>query len=59
MGLWLGLSKKEHDDDYPLAKKSLGYCKMVLRYEGRDVILDESSPIQSLLKLAWIARRTI
>ena len=27
MGLWLGLSKKEHDDDYPLAIKSLGYCK--------------------------------
>ena len=34
MGLWLGLSKKEHDDHYPLAKKSLGYCKMVLRYKG-------------------------
>ena len=34
MGLWLGLSKKEDADDYPLAKKSLGYCKMVLRYKG-------------------------
>ena len=34
MGLWLGLSKKEHDENHPLAKISLGYCKMVLRYNG-------------------------